>query len=103
MDIRVRLKALMDERGWSCYRLARESGVPESTVRSLFNRDTEPTIRTLEQLCEGLRVTMHQFFDEESRIGLTEEERTLLFRWRCLRETDQELVSLLIQSLAEKT
>lgn len=36
MDIQGRLKKLLREQGWTRYRLAKESGVPESTLTNIF-------------------------------------------------------------------
>ena len=102
MDISSRLQTLIEERGWSPYRLAKEAGLPASTVGSLFTRKADLTVHTLEQICQGLRISPAQFFEEESRIGLTEEERGLLFSWSCLRQKDRKLVRAMIDALAEK-
>ncbi|MBQ8130430.1 MAG: helix-turn-helix transcriptional regulator [Clostridia bacterium] len=102
MEITARLKALLREREWTVARLAKESGLPESTIRSLMSRNAEPTLKTLEAICAGMRITPEQFFNNTSDIGLREEERRLLFQWACLRESDKELVYALIESLSEK-
>ena len=101
MDITARLKELLEERDWTAGQLSRESGVPESTIRSLFSRNAEPTVRTLEAICRGLRIEPRQLLGETGA-GLSEEERRLLFQWSCLRERDKALVGALIESLAEK-
>ena len=101
MDITAKLKALLEERGWTVARLSRESGVPESTIRSRFGRHAEPPVRTLEAVCRGLRIEPQALFGE-SAVGLSGEERRLLFQWACLRENDKALVTALIESLAEK-
>ena len=43
-----RLQKLMDERGWSKYRLSKECGLSESTLANIFRRNVEPSITTLE-------------------------------------------------------
>lgn len=53
MDAKKRLQELMDERGWTMYRLAKESGTSWSTIRNVFKRGTEPSVSTLEVLCQG--------------------------------------------------
>ena len=98
-----KLKKLLEERGWSCYRLAKEARLSESTVRAAVSGESEPTLRTVEALCGGLGVPPSALLDDGGAAdGLTEEERALLFRWNCLREGDRLLVEALIQSLAEK-
>ena len=46
MDVKERLQQLMDERQWTIYKVAKEAGIPWSTVRNMFKRNTEPSIGT---------------------------------------------------------
>ena len=102
MKVAEALRSCMEERKWSAYRLAKESGLPASTVRDALSGETEPTLRTIEALCRGLRVPASVLIPEEQNPKLSEEESVLLFRWNCLRKEDRDLVQSLIQSLAEK-
>ena len=61
MDVKERLQQLMNERGWTIYRVAKEADIPWSTVRNMFKRNTEPSIATLECLCKGMGMTLPQF------------------------------------------
>ncbi len=101
MDVKVRLQQLMDERGWTIYRVAKEAGIPWSTVRNMFKRNTEPSIQTLECLCRGMGITLPQFFDVDNDMGLSPEQAHLLQEWSRLREKDKKLISDLIVSLNE--
>ena len=47
-DVLQKIKELMEERGWSLYKLAKESGIPYSSLNSLFQKNNQPTITTLE-------------------------------------------------------
>ena len=102
MDAKARLQQLMDERGWTMYRLAKESNVAWTTIRNMFSRNTEPSIQTLEALCKGMGITLPQFFDVDNDMGLTAEQAQLLQEWSRLRENDKRLISELIGSLNEK-
>lgn len=53
MDAKKRIQELMDERQWSEYRLAIASGLSQSTVANIFNRNTTPSVTTLESICAG--------------------------------------------------
>ncbi len=102
MDVKARLQHLMDERGWTIYRVAKEAGIPWSTVRNMFKRNTEPSVQTLEALCKGMGITLPQFFDVDNDMGLSPEQAQLLQEWSQLRENDKRLISELIGSLNEK-
>ena len=103
MRVQERLTSLMQERNWTTNRLARESGVSRTTIQGILAGTTEPTVRTLEKICTGIKIPIHQFFDAIPGSGLTDEQRKLLFRWSCLRESDQRLLSELIDTLIERS
>ena len=82
MDTHKRLQTLLDERGWSKYRLSKECGLSESTLANIFRRNTEPSIVTLEAICRGFGITLSQLFAEGGEaVTLTEHQRALLARW----------------------
>lgn len=66
MNILKKINKIRLERGWSVYRLSIESGIPQSTITNMFNRETLPSITTLECLCHAFGITMSDFFKEES-------------------------------------
>ena len=102
MDVKARLQQLMDERGWTIYRVAKEADIPWSTIRNMFKRNTEPSIATLECICRGMGITLPQFFDVDNQMGLTDEQRQLIQRWSQLNDRDRRLISELILTLNEK-
>ena len=102
MDVKERLKQLMDERGWTIYKVAKEADIPWSTVRNMFKRNTEPSIGTLEAICKGMGMTLPQFFDVENQMGLTAEQRQLINQWAKLDEHKKQLVNELLEVLNEK-
>lgn len=61
MDVLVKLRNLLDERGWSEYKLAKKAGLNESTIANIYRRNTVPTIATLEAICNAFGVTMFEF------------------------------------------
>ena len=58
MDAQKRIKQLMDERGWTDYRLAKEANLSHSTVTNMFNRNNAPTLPTLEAVCKAFGITL---------------------------------------------
>lgn len=84
MDVLERLQKLMDARGWSMYRLAKESGLTESTISNIYRRNAIPSIVTLESICKGFGITLSQFFAEDEMVELTPELQEVFENWRTL-------------------
>ena len=102
MDVKGRLQQLMDERGWTIYKVAKEADIPWSTVRNMFKRNTEPSIATLECICRGMGITLSQFFDIDNRMGIMPEHLRLIQEWSRLNDRDKCLIVELIDSLNDK-
>ena len=62
MDAQKRIKQLMEERGWTDYRLAKEANLSHSTITNVFKRNNAPTLPTLEVICRAFGITLAQFF-----------------------------------------
>ncbi len=84
MDILERLQKLMDARGWSMYRLAKESGLTDSTIANIYRRNAIPSIVTLEYICKGFGITLSQFFADGEMVELTPELNKVFENWRTL-------------------
>ena len=84
MDVLERLQKFMDARGWSMYRLAKESGLTESTISNIYRRNAIPSIVTLESICKGFGITLSQFFAEGEMVELTPELQEVFENWRTL-------------------
>ena len=72
MDTYSRLRQLMAERNWTAYRLAKESGLSESTLANIFKRNTVPSIATLEAVCSAFGISLAQFFADQNMVELTQ-------------------------------
>jgi len=91
MDILERIKVLRDERGWSNYRLAREAEISENSLNNLFRRNNLPTIPTLESICNGLGITLSQFFATGGEaVELSDSQRSMLTTWDSLTVEQKE-------------
>ena len=69
MDTVSRVYALLNERNMSLYQLARLSGVSHSTIKTTEKRGGQLTVDTIERLCDGLGITLYDFFREERGKG----------------------------------
>ena len=83
-EVIERIKALCKSRGWTNYRLAKESGITYSTLCTM------PSISTLIKICNGFGITLAQFFDENfENAAITPEQREHLQLWDSLSEENR--------------
>ena len=68
--IKLRIQALAKEQGMSLYQLSQISGMTQSTVNNLMNRETSSPIATIKRLCDGLGITLAEFFDTDDFMEL---------------------------------
>lgn len=62
--VAVRILELCKERGLAVNALANLAGVTPSTVYSMLNqKSNNPGIVTIQKLCDGMGITLHDFFD----------------------------------------
>lgn len=99
MDANKRLRELLDERGWTYYRLAKNSGLSESTLANIFLRGTIPSLSTLEIMCRGFGITLAQFFSDGDDLPLTREAREMLDTWGSLSPDKRTVLLQLAKTL----
>lgn len=98
-----RIEQLCARKNISRYRLAQKSGIAQSSISTLLNRKSVPTIQTLERLCEGLDMTLAQFFaGDEEFPDLTADQKQLLAVWNEMDEHQRELVKAYMQGVIRR-
>ena len=97
MDAKQRIQELMRERGWTEYRLSIASGLSQSTVANIFNRNTTPSVATLEAICQGFGITLAQFFAEGEQVELSAEQREMFTAWSTLTKEQKDALYHLIR------
>ena len=62
-----RIMKLCDDHRLTLNALANASAVPPSTLKSIINGDSKnPGIVTIKLLCDGLGVSLYDYFDDET-------------------------------------
>ena len=62
--VKERLLMLCEQRKMSTHRLSIESAVPASTIKNiLYGKSKNPGVVTIKMLCDGLGVSVTEFFD----------------------------------------
>ena len=117
-DVINEIKKICDHRHWSLYRLAKESGLPYSSLNNIFSRGTCPSIPTLSLICHGFGITLSEFFDQinredsgrekehprsvDYRIQLSEDEEDVIYMYRTLSKSDRKLLEAYLKGLCKK-
>ena len=103
MSVLEKIKKLQQERGWSTYKLAYESGLTQSTLSNMFARGTCPTIETLQMICDAFGISLSEFFEEDDKkIYASREEIEMLNKYRALSSKEKEAVNSMIAALYKK-
>lgn len=103
IDVLERIKRMCRERNFSCYELAKRSGIPYSTLNTLLLKGTQPSLPTLNKLCTGLGITLQQFFAEEEDFQvLTEAQKECLSLFSILTSEEQAMAIAYMKGLAHK-
>ena len=72
--VRQRIIQLCQERNISINKLSSISGVTQSTVNNIVSgRNNSVTVSTIKKLCDGLGITIEEFFRSELFAGLEQE------------------------------
>ena len=72
--VKNRLLMLCEEKRMSIHKLATESAVPPSTVKNiLYGKSQNPGIVTLKMLCDGLGISIVEFFNTPDFENLEQE------------------------------
>lgn len=96
----MRILELCEERDISIYRLAQLSDISKTTLNNTIAEDRMPTIPTIEKVCDGLDITLAQFFSSEKLYpDVTEEQQQILMSWEALTPDKKRLVKSYIQML----
>lgn len=74
--IRGRILGLCGQRGITINKLATLSALPPSSIKNiLYGKSRDPKILTLKKLCDGLDITLREFFDSPEFEALEPEIR----------------------------
>lgn len=101
-----RIQDLLEAKHWSLYKLAKASKLPYSSLNNIFRRNTCPSIPTLEKICNGLNISLSQFFEYNQNPlkndVFSEDEQDILYAYRSLSRRDKELLTAYLHGLCKR-
>ena len=72
--VKNRLLVLCEEKRMSIHKLATESAVAPSTIKNiLYGKSKNPGIVTIKMLCDGLGISLYEFFNTDEFQNLEQE------------------------------
>lgn len=102
-DVIGRINDLCKARSWTYYRLAKESGIPYSTLNTMLHKTYVPTVPSLMKLCDGFGISIAEFFSEhDETILLSKKQKECLAHWDRLDSRSQELALAYMEALAAR-
>ena len=101
------LQRILDERtrrGWNEYTLAQKSGLTQSTISTWYRRNLQPSVASIEKICDGFGISLSQFFMDCSSgdtIELSKDQAELLMLWNKLSDNQAKSIIDMIHSFVE--
>ena len=72
--VRERIAELCEEKHITVNKLANISGITQSTLNNIMSgRNNSTTISTIQKICDGLEITVTDFFDGRLFLGIEQE------------------------------
>ena len=96
-----RLQELLKARGLSVYKLAKLSGIPQSTIATWYQKNLYPPIDKLEIICNTFGISLSEFFSTGNFKSLTDEQKTLLDKWNLLNQKEREAIFQIIEAFLD--
>lgn len=88
----ARIQELREARKWSVYKLAKLSGIPQSTIATWYQKYLYPPIDKLEILCDTFGISLAEFFSIGAPTPLTPEQSFMLEQWNLLNTKQKDAI-----------
>lgn len=101
-DVLSRITVLREQKGWSVYKLAKLSGIPQSTIATWYQKNLCPPIDKIEILCDTFGISLTEFFSDGSTIENVHGANELLPKWILLNQKQKKAIMILIDTFLSK-
>ena len=98
-----RIKEFCDKKHMTMYVLSQKTGISQSSLSNLMRRGSTPTFYTLDRICDGLGITLPQFFSEDmEKLELSPEQKRVLETWESLSDKEKVAVEIYVRGMKLK-
>ena len=95
-----RIRRLCEKKNMTMYALSKRSGISQSSLSNLMKRGSIPSFFTLDKICDGLGITLAQFFSNDQEIpDITEEQKKVLQVWDSLTDRQKQAVEIYVRGM----
>ena len=88
-----------EKRGWTEYKLASNAGLTQSTISTWYRKGLQPSVASIEKICDGLGISLSQFFSTEQESVISEEQEELFAQWSRLDRNQRAAVLALLKTM----
>lgn len=93
MKIGARLKKYRLAKGYTIYKLSKETDISQNHISAIENDKRQPTVDTLERLVAPMGISLAELFNINECVSfLTENERRLVENYRSMPDESSELL-----------
>ena len=98
-DILGKIEKERLKRGWSEYTLAQNSNIAQSTISTWYIKKLQPSVASIEHICDGLGISLSQFFSDEKVNDIPTEQQELYDLWSKLTPEQRKNLINFLKSL----
>jgi len=101
MDIKKKIRDLMDRQGYTAYALSKATGLSQARISNWFNKiNNEPSLQALERVCDVFGITMAELFAKEEDVMLPckDDLKEIYHKWQRLTPLQRNAVKVHIDS-----
>lgn len=98
-DVLKKIEEERSARGWTEYTLAKNADLTQSTISTWFRKDLQPSVASLEKICQAFGITLSQFFQEKNTYDAADEQKELLSLWSSLNPIQRDIILQLLRNM----
>ncbi len=99
-NVLERITELRKARNWSVYKLAKLSGIPQSTIATWYSKNLYPPVDKIEMLCISFEISLAEFFvDSKNKADISSE---FIYKFNLLSKNEQDIVIYIINNFIKQ-
>lgn len=101
MDVKNKIREIMNEQGYTIYSLSKASGLSQTSIANWYNKiQNEPSVSALEKICDVFGITMAELFATENDVMLPckDEFKDMYHKWQRLTPIQRNAIKVHIDS-----